>query len=133
MIHSEKMPVVIPLHPRTKKKLNDHGLTLNVSVIDPVGYFDMIELLKRCSLVMTDSGGLQKEAFFFAKNCITLRDQTEWVELVQEGFNVLTGANNDEIIAQFEIMSTRKNDFSMDLYGKGKAAEAIIQHIIKEC
>ena len=66
----KNIPVVIPLHPRTKLKIKELGVKLNVKVINPVGYFDMMELLKNCSLVMTDSGGLQKEAYFFKKNCV---------------------------------------------------------------
>ena len=70
-------PVVLPIHPRTKAYLQSNQIDLNVKMIDPVGYFDMLSLLDNCSLVLTDSGGLQKEAFWFRKHCITLRDQTE--------------------------------------------------------
>jgi len=122
-------PVVMPLHPRTKKLLEKYGIALDVTLIDPVGYFDMIELLKGCKLVMTDSGGLQKEAFFFQKNCITLRDQTEWVELVEHGFNVLAEAVTGDILDKFEVMSTRPNNFDIDLYGNGKAAQNILREI----
>ncbi len=101
-------------------------------MIDPVGYFDMIALLKRCSIVLTDSGGLQKEAFFFSSPCVTLRDQTEWVELVENGFNMLAGANQDEIINAFNSMIKSKPDFSLDLYGKGQASENIAS-ILSKC
>ncbi len=124
-IHTSVMPVILPLHPRTKKKLAEHQLDLKVSTIDPVGYFDMINLLQKCQLVMTDSGGLQKEAFFFAKNCITMRDQTEWTELVKHGVNVLVGADKEKIITQTQQMLQAGNDFTIDLYGGGKASERI--------
>ncbi|WP_410966352.1 UDP-N-acetylglucosamine 2-epimerase, partial [Salmonella sp. SAL4449] len=85
-------PVVLPLHPRTRGVIERLGLKLEVQVIDPVGYLEMIWLLQRSGLVLTDSGGVQKEAFFFGKPCVTMRDQTEWVELVTCGANVLVGA-----------------------------------------
>lgn len=122
-------PVVMPLHPRTKKLLEKHGLELNVTLIDPVGYFDMIELLKNCSLVMTDSGGLQKEAFFFEKNCVTMRDQTEWVELMEHGFNILAFAKANDITEKYKLMRERSNNFDIDLYGNGKAAQNILREI----
>lgn len=121
--------VVLPLHPRTKKIIAQNGLNLNAKVIDPVGYFDMIELIKNCSLVMTDSGGLQKEAFFFAKNCVTMRDQTEWVELITAGFNVLVGADADKITSGVSTMLKKANDFNVDLYGNGKAAANIVNKL----
>ncbi|HOS47729.1 MAG TPA: UDP-N-acetylglucosamine 2-epimerase (non-hydrolyzing) [Bacteroidia bacterium] len=123
------VPVVLPLHPRTQKIVKDAGINLPFTVIDPVGYFDMIEMLKHCSLVMTDSGGLQKEAFFFAKHCITLRDETEWVELVQGGFNKLAGADYNKILSSFEEMRNKKSDFSVNLYGGGKASEKIVNEL----
>lgn len=123
------VPVVLPLHPRTQKIVKDAGIKLPFTVIDPVGYFDMIEMLKHCSLVMTDSGGLQKEAFFFAKHCITLRDETEWVELVQGGFNKLAGADYHKILSSFEEMRNKKSDFSVNLYGGGKASEKIVNEL----
>lgn len=121
--------VVMPLHPRTRAKLKEAGLTLNIDLIDPVGYFEMIELLKHCSLVVTDSGGLQKEAFFFEKNCVTLRDQTEWTELIDGGYNVLAKADTDDVVRKCEEMRARGNDFSLPLYGDGNAAEAILRHL----
>ena len=127
-IHKQ-LPVVCPLHPRTRKKLAEHGLQLEVHTIDPVGYFDMVELLKHCQLVLTDSGGLQKEAFFFKKPCITMRDQTEWVELVENGFNVLAAPNQGSMLSAFEAMSSKNIDFDMDLYGDGNAAGAILSHL----
>lgn len=125
-----KIRVVLPLHPRTRKLLEQQGLSLDVQVIDPVGYFDMIELLKHCSLVMTDSGGLQKEAYFFEKNCVTLRDETEWVELVKNGFNTLAGADREAIISMVETMLHRSSDFSMRLYGNGDAGEKIVAALL---
>jgi len=129
-IHTTICPIVLPLHPRTKKKLEQFDLKLDVKTIDPVGYFDMIELIKNSSLVMTDSGGLQKEAFFFEKNCVTMRDQTEWVELIDAEVNVLVGADKSEIISQAYKMLNKSSNFSIDLYGNGKASENIVKVII---
>ena len=122
--------VVLPLHPRTQKIMKDSGMKTNLTIIDPVGYFDMLELLKHCKLVMTDSGGLQKEAFFFQKFCITLRDETEWVELVNGGFNLLAGADEDKILHAYAAALTAQCDFNVDLYGGGQAATRIVNEII---
>ena len=83
----------------------------------------MIMLLKHCKLVVTDSGGVQKEAFFFGRHCITLREQTEWVELVEYGFNRIVGTNTNLLLDAFRYFSNKQSDFGVDLYGKGKAAE----------
>lgn len=124
--------IVLPLHPRTAKKLNEFNLKLNVTTIEPVGYFDMITLLENCKMVMTDSGGLQKEAFFFHKNCVTLREQTEWVELVENGYNKLAGSNYEQILKLSNEMLSKSSDFSKNLYGNGNAAEAIAQWFVNQ-
>ena len=129
-IHTTICPIVLPLHPRTKAKLKLHGLQLNVKLIDPVGYFDMIELIKNSELVMTDSGGLQKEAFFFEKNCVTMRDQTEWVELINADVNVLVGANKIQILKQVDIMLNQTSNFNVDLYGNGAACKNIVDYLL---
>lgn len=128
-IHRE-IPVVLPLHPRTRKIIAGHGLKLDVKVIDPVGYFDMVELLKNCTLVMTDSGGVQKEAFFFRKPCVTLREQTEWVELVKHGFNQVVGTDKETILKAFHQAMKVTPDFSLDLYGDGKASMTIARSLL---
>lgn len=127
---NRKTPVVVPIHPRTRNILKQMQIDPEFSLIDPVGYFDMIMLLSHCDLVVTDSGGVQKEAFFFGKHCITLREQTEWVELVTNDFNRLTGSNPQLLQAAFDCFSTKSSDFSVDLYGKGKAAEKAAEIIL---
>ena len=109
--------VIMPLHPRTKKILESHALNYKIQFIEPVGYFDMLLLLQQCKIVITDSGGLQKEAFFNKKYSIIVRDQTEWVELVKEGYAKIVGGNFDKIIAAFEHFNTTHLDFSQNLYG----------------
>jgi UDP-GlcNAc3NAcA epimerase len=128
---NKTLRVVLPLHPRTAKKLNEFNLDFEFEVIEPVGYFDMIELLKNAQSVMTDSGGLQKEAFFFSKPCITLRDETEWVELVEGGYNTIVGANKQEILSAWKKSHSLVLDYDKDLYGKGKASH-VIANAIKE-
>jgi UDP-GlcNAc3NAcA epimerase len=126
----ESTRIVMPLHPRTAKLLDKYGFKLKIDLIDPVGYFDMIELLKNCSLVMTDSGGLQKEAYFFEKNCVTLRDETEWVELVANGANKLAGADG-ALIQKFALeMLNKTSDFSTKLYGDGRSGEQIVDIVL---
>lgn len=124
---------ILPLHPRTKKIIDSFNLKLkteNLKLIEPVSYFDMIELLKNTRIVMTDSGGVQKEAFFFAKPCVTLRDETEWVELVDKGFNRLAGAEKDKIMNAYSEMKGKQFDFNVDMYGSGKASKNIIETIL---
>ena len=120
---NKEVQMVVPLHPRTRNILQQLNLKPAFTIIDPVGYFDMIMLLKHCKLVVTDSGGVQKEAFFFGRHCITLREQTEWVELVEHGFNRIVGTNTNLLLDAFRYFSNKQSDFGVDLYGKGKAAE----------
>lgn len=122
--------IILPLHPRTKKIISGKNINIanNINIIEPVGYLEMVWLLKNCSIVMTDSGGLQKEAFFFKKPCITLRDETEWVELVSNGFNIIAGADRDIILEAYNNMKFNQN-FEINLYGEGKASENIINEI----
>ncbi len=128
---AKEQQIILPLHPRTKKILHDLDIdTNNLTIIDPVGYLEMVWLIDNCSLVMTDSGGLQKEAYFFEKQCITLRDETEWVELVENGFNMLVGADYDKIIAAYHNRKPFEAK-KMDLYGGGKASEKIIQELLE--
>jgi len=128
---SRDVTVVLPLHPRTRALLATLPVKLTFVSIDPVGYFDMLELLKNTSLVLTDSGGLQKEAYFFAKPCITLRDETEWIELIDAGCNVLAGADKERILSSYQNMKNCAADFSIDLYGNGKASDNIMNVLTK--
>lgn len=126
--------VILPLHPRTRKIIqNSNNDTSNLTIIDPVGYLNMIWLIDNCCLVMTDSGGLQKEAFFFKKACITMRDETEWIELVRERSNVLAGADRKKILDAYQSQKLFKTDqLSQDLYGGGKASERIVLALLRE-
>jgi len=126
---AKSIPVILPLHPRTKNIINKGSFDIsNLTIVDPVGYLEMVYLLQRSKIVMTDSGGLQKEAFFFKKPCITLRDETEWVELVKCGFNTLVGANEKLIKNAFKNQSYNI-DFNVNLYGKGSACKNIVEKL----
>ena len=127
---NEQTPVICPLHPRTQKLLPKLDSAPTFRIIEPVGYFDIIYLLKESSLVITDSGGLQKEAYFFHSPCVTSRDQTEWVELVEGGFNMVSGYRSEAILSAFESMFGAKLDFSKELYGDGNAAQKIVKTLI---
>lgn len=128
---SHRTQVVLPLHPRTRQKLKSLSIKLssNIMFIEPVGYLNMVWLIDNCELVMTDSGGLQKEAFFFGKPCITLRDETEWVELIEHQFNVLVGADKQKIINTYHQF-TFNSDYSVNLYGSGQASKYIVEKLI---
>src|SRR5690554_1061364 len=128
-INATLAPVVLPLHPRTRKLIAQHGLQLNVHLIDPVGYFEMVWLLDHCNLVLTDSGGVQKEAFFFGKACVTMRDQTEWVELIEAGANELVGADAAKIIEAASRNVGRKVQDRDNLYGGGQSARQIVKYL----
>ena len=126
-LHKNVAPVVLPLHPRTRNVIATQGLNLDVHLIDPVGYLEMIWLLQRTGLVLTDSGGVQKEAFFFGKACVTMRDQTEWVELIEVGANELVGADTQTIIAAATRNLGRAVQDEQSLYGGGVAAKRIAE------
>lgn len=122
---SEQVPVVLPIHPRTSAALRRDSLSLRTRLIDPVGYLDMVALISASRIILTDSGGLQKEAFFFRRPCVTLRDETEWTELVEGGFNRLAGADTDAILRAFREATASRPDFSVSLYGNGDAGGVI--------
>ena len=127
---AKEKQVILPLHPRTKSILKQGNYDVsNLTIIDPVGYLNMVWLIDHCSLVMTDSGGLQKEAFFFTKPCITMRDETEWVELVDNGFNVIAGADKEKILNTYAEYIFQTN-YDVDLYGSGTASKTIIEKLI---
>ena len=134
------LAIVLPIHPRTRSKMKDQLSSQLFSeveaneqfkIIDPAGFLDIIALEKNAKMIVTDSGGLQKEAYFFQKPCIILRPQTEWVEIVNNGNAILAEADYDKIMNAFTVLSA-KTDFTFpSLYGNGKAAEFICEKIIE--
>jgi UDP-N-acetylglucosamine 2-epimerase len=153
---AEREPVILPLHPRTKKILertsnrqtsNIEHRTLNIEhsssveprtlnfehpclrLIDPLGYFDIIALEKSARMLLTDSGGMQKEAYWLKVPCVTLRDETEWVETVASGWNILTGADRGRIIDA--VRTFKPPAAHTPLYGDGKAATRCLQALLE--
>ena len=121
--------VVLPIHPRTRSKLLQQKIKTDFIIMDPVGYLQMLTLIKNSRIVLTDSGGLQKEAYFLKKCCVTIRNETEWVELVEHGNNVLAGSDKAMIIDSFEKMLEVNADFSQKLYGDGNTSKLIIENL----
>ncbi len=129
-LNDSKEQIILPLHPRTQKYLNDYEISLgeNIRLIEPIGYLDMVRLETGAKKIVTDSGGVQKEAFFLGKPCITMRDETEWVETVENGWNVIVGAAAEKItqaINSFDPKVERKNYF-----GNGTAARQMADLIL---
>jgi UDP-GlcNAc3NAcA epimerase len=121
-------PVIFPVHPRTRKKIADLSgwqdpCFKNIRCIDPVSFLDMVQLEKHAACILTDSGGVQKEAYFYGVPCITLRDETEWVETVAAGWNQVVGADKDKIISSVKIA---KKVESISEYGDGHTADRIV-------
>jgi UDP-N-acetylglucosamine 2-epimerase len=122
--------VVFPIHPRTHKSIVENKINIasNIHIIEPVSYFEMLQLLKECEYVLTDSGGLQKEAYYAGKKCITLREETEWIELVEVGMNKVTGVNSDDILSSIPWAKTSEK-ITNPIYGDGSAGKKIIHSL----
>jgi len=121
-------PVVLPLHPRTRKIITDRGLQPlvgGITLTDPLSFLDMVRLEQSARVVVTDSGGVQKEAYFYGVPCVTMRDQTEWTETVDLSWNTLVGADKDRIVAAALAARPPAGEQARP-YGNGKAAEAVI-------
>jgi UDP-GlcNAc3NAcA epimerase len=128
----EEKVVVFPMHPRTKHMLGNDALLKNVRVIDPVGYLDMLALQKNSKLIVTDSGGVQKEAFLNGKYCITVREETEWVELVENGVNFL--ASPISLMSQYveQLWNKAFQAGTFKPYGDGQAADEIVNVLVSK-
>jgi UDP-GlcNAc3NAcA epimerase len=126
---SSEMQVVWPVHPRARKKIHDFGIMMkHVMMIDPVGYLDMTELERNAALVMTDSGGVQKEAYFHRVPCVTLRPETEWVELLAHDWNILIPPGPDVVSLASRILSrVHHQGADVQLYGSGQASQRIAE------
>lgn len=121
-----KKDIILPLHPRTVNKIKEYNLNIakNIHIVEPVGYLEMVWLEANTDLIVTDSGGVQKEAYFHGKYCITLREETEWTELVDQGFNTLVGCNA-EAIKNGIIFNLDKHISNKNLYGTGVTSTLI--------
>jgi UDP-GlcNAc3NAcA epimerase len=125
------MPIIFPLHPRTKKMIRAYHLvpeTRNIRLIEPASYLDMLELERNARAILTDSGGVQKEAYWFKVSCFTLRDETEWVETVKSGWNILVKPGEKKIVEAVRNWKVRKRISEQKrIFGDGKASERIIR------
>ena len=125
------MEVVVPLHPRTKEKISDYGIqTVGVRITEPASFLEMMALEKHASVVLTDSGGVQKEAFFYGTPCVILRSETEWVEIVEAGAGILTDADYSRIMAAYNRLINKTVAFP-PLFGDGHASEKIVTEIVR--
>jgi len=133
---AQRMPVVWPLHPRTRGVLKGMGrldeLSSNVHIIDPVGYLDMVQLEKYAAVIATDSGGVQKEAFFYSVPCVTLRDETEWLELVEAGWNRLVPPLSSDVVQIAILDALEQQGASVQPYGAGDAAKKIVSRLVED-
>jgi UDP-GlcNAc3NAcA epimerase len=129
------LPVILPLHPRTRKLLHEYGLEPKIHgdlrVIDPVSYLDMVMLERHASVIVTDSGGVQKEAYFHRVPCVTLRNETEWTELVDAGWNVLCPPMDPQSVAECIRARVGQVGEDVSLYGAGNAATRIVSRILQ--
>jgi len=133
----KRYPVILPLHPRTKKMIHAFRLlprSRGILLIDPISYFDMLSLEKKAKAILTDSGGVQKEAYWFRVPCLTLRNETEWMETVRSGWNVLVGTEPKKIIREIALLErrrpsrkTRVDSILTTIFGDGKASEKIVR------
>ena len=122
--------ILLPAHPRLKKAIQDLQMEIAFTIIEPVGYLDMISLLQDCTSLITDSGGLQKEAYFCKKMCVTVRENTEWTELIEAGVNFIAGDSSAEkILAAHRKAINSKGNFENNFYGDGNAGKIIVENI----
>lgn len=125
---NNKLKIIMPLHPHTKQKMEKYKIESSINFIEPQGYLSMLSLLNNSKMVITDSGGLQKESYFAKKKCIVVRERTEWIELIDQGTNMLCKPKN--IYKAFSEISEKESNFSKNLYGNGKASTCIVESII---
>jgi UDP-GlcNAc3NAcA epimerase len=129
---SDSNKIVFPCHPRTIKILEENNIKLHdtILVTEPLSYLEMLHLIKNCQLVLTDSGGLQKEAYFLGKSCLILREETEWTELVDHGFNLIVGSDYNSILEGFNKSKELNTNFGLKFYGAGDSASLIANQLL---
>jgi UDP-GlcNAc3NAcA epimerase len=134
-ILARRLPVMLPLHPRTQKLLEEHALRSrlgDVMLVEPLSFLDMVAAEQAASTIVTDSGGVQKEAYFYGIPCVTMRDETEWTETVELGWNTLAGADTQAIVDATELaLAGKPIDVQASPYGDGKSAEKILRAIVE--
>jgi UDP-N-acetylglucosamine 2-epimerase len=132
---AKKIPVILPLHPRTRKMMNSYHLFSkfkNLRCVEPVSYLNMLKLEKNAKAILTDSGGVQKEAYWFKVPCLTLREETEWVETIKHGWNKLVGSNGKRIVKAVSQFTGKSLQSKPGIFGDGKAGEKIVRILKKQ-
>ena len=127
---SKKYQIIFPLHPSTRKWITKFGIKIDFLPTEPIGFIEMLNAINSSSIVLTDSGGLQKEAYYLEKPCITLRTETEWIELLEDGCNTLIGKNINDLTRLVENKLSSSLSFNNNIYGDGFASKKIISAIL---
>ena len=127
---SKEITIVLPMHPRTRKMMGDFQVE-NIIVMEPVSFLEMIQLEKHAQLVVTDSGGVQKESYFFKKPCVIMRPETEWVEIVKTGAATLADANYDKILETSRQYLQHPPMSFPEIFGDGHAAEFMLEKMLE--
>lgn len=122
--------VVLVAHPRTKKLMEENNWTSTVKIIEPLGYFDMLSILDSSSCILSDSGGLQKEAYWLKKSCLIIREETEWMELVENGNNILAGIKRKSIVEAYGQLAKQNASFDIPFYGNGETAKMVVDEVL---
>jgi len=130
---SKNMKLIFPIHPNTKQCIRKYDIEIsdNIKLIEPIGYFDMLQLLKKSQFVITDSGGLQREAYLMKKKSLLLMEYTPWEELVDNHFSSITAIEYDEILDNYVSIQSVEPNFDINLYGNGNTSKTIVQEIVK--
>jgi len=139
MAISKEVEVILPIHPRTKKMLESFSdikaeieTNTRIKIIEPLGFLDMTALEANCKMVMTDSGGVQKEAYYFEKPCVVFRAETEWVELVENGTCIIADADSERILNAYKELISKENLTYPAIFGDGKSAVFIMQEVLAQ-
>jgi UDP-GlcNAc3NAcA epimerase len=125
----KNIPVVMPVHPHTQKKMEEYGIVPTFTMLSPLGYPDMKSLLTQSSYVITDSGGTSREAYFLQKKSLIIMDKPFWPEILEQQCSINTAAFDDQIIETFNLLPSLLSNFGTNIFGQGNAAENIHQHL----
>ena len=125
--------IVFPIHPRTKKRIEEFGIQIsrNIKMVRPLGYVEFLTLIYYSDKILTDSGGVQKQAYFSRKPCITLRNETEWIDTVKAGVNVLVDSNINKIVDSTNSFTPQYDLYNTNIFGDGRAAKKILNNLIE--
>ena len=126
---NKSFPVIFPIHPNTKNKIREYGINASFQLINPVGYFEMKTLLKECDFIITDSGGVGREAYFLQKRSLIIMEKPFWPEIIKDSCSLNTGAEKNSIVTAFSNLQYLKPDFNRHIFGDGNASVKIAEHL----